>query len=274
MSADMKPKKTRSPNFPAVSLEKSLSWAQTLFDKYARNPIAAEIAIKALNYSPKSSHGLQATAALAAYGLVQVEGLGADKKIAVSDLAFKILADKRNFSPEREAAIREAALKPSIFQKIIEHYPQSLPADDALEWELVSTYKFNKASVRDFIAAFKGTLDFAKVYESGIIGDKYTPPETLDQEPQGDKPMTTQQETIRPPSPRYASLKPSTFITDAPEGEYEISKFFLGKDISVRILSSAPITEFTQKTIEKLIKHLELDKEDLPADDVEKTDDE
>ena len=41
-------------------------------------------------------------------------------------------------------------------------------------------------------------------------------------------------------------------------------------------MATAPISKFTQKTIEKLIKHLELDKEELPADDVkiEKADDE
>jgi hypothetical protein len=41
-----------------------------------------------------------------------------------------------------------------------------------------------------------------------------------------------------------------------------------------QIVASAPITKFTQKTIDKLIRHLELDKEDLPVDDIEKADDE
>lgn len=270
MSANIKPKKTRSPNFPTVTLEKSLSQAQTLLDKYARYPIAWEVAIGSLGYTLKSSAGMQAMATLIAYGLVQVEGSGSERKVAVSDLAFKILADKRAFSPEREAAIKEAALNPSIYQKIIERFTKSLPADDALEWELVSTYKFNKASVHDFITVFRGTLDFAKVYESGIIGDENIPPEAPIQELPGDKPMT--QFEVARPRPRI----PLDIPTSPPisEGEYEISKFFLGKDISVRIVASAPITKFTQKTIDKLIRHLELDKEDLPVDDIEKAEDE
>jgi len=271
MDIEMKGKKTRSPNYPAITLEKSLGLTQTLLDRYARHPIAWEVATKALGYSStKSSSGKQAMAAIAAYGLIQVEGLGAEKKIAVSDLAFKILADKRAYSPEREAAIKEAALNPSIFQKIIERYPQSLPADDALEYDLIFTYKFNKASVHDFIAIFRGTLAFAKIYESGIIGDENILPDAPYQELPGDKPMI--QESIRPP--RTASLRPSTFITEAPEGEYEIAKFFLGGDISVRLMATAPISKFTQKTIDKLIAHLKLDKEDLPKDDVVKPDDE
>ncbi len=270
MSADMKPKKTRSPNYPALTLEKSLALTQTLLDRYARHPVASEVAKKALGYTPKSSSGKQSMAALAAYGLIQVEGLGPEKKVAVSELAFKILADKRAFSPERETAIKEAALNPSIIQKIIERYPKSLPADDALEYELVFTHKFNKASVHDFITVFRETLSFAKVYESGIIGDEKYLPEASIQEPEGDRPMI-QPEAARSRTP----MQPATLgAPSMSEGEYEITKFYLGGNISVRLLASAPITKFTQKTIDKLIRHLELDKEELPIDDIEKSDDE
>lgn len=275
MNTEEKTKRTRSPNFPALTLEKSLSQAKILFDKYDRHPIVGEIAVKALGHTPTSSRGKQAVAALAAYGLIEVEGLGAEKKISVSDLAFKILADKRTPSPEREAAIGEAALKPQFFQKIIEQYPDGLPADEILEWELVSTYKFNKDYVRDVITVLRGTMDFAKVFESGIIGDEKMFPEAHNQELPGDKPMTTiHQSYTKLDTPRSIHSQLSTLKADAPEGEYEISKFFLGKNISVRILASAPISKFTQKTIDKLIKHLELDKEDLPVDDIEKSEDE
>lgn len=270
MNTDMKPKKTRSPNYPTVALEKSLSQAQTLLDKYARYPIAMEVAIGVLGYTLKSSAGKQAMATLSAYGLVQIEGSGSEKKVSVSDLAFKILADKRGFSPEREAAIREAALNPSIYQKIIGKFAKSLPADDALEWELLSTFKFTKASIHDFITVFRGTLDFAKVYESGIIGDEKSLSEAPIQELPGGRPMLQPEPARSRTTMQHATLAPAPI----PEGEYEIAKFFLGKDISVRLVASAPITKFTQKTIDKLIRHLELDKEDMPVDDMDKSDDE
>jgi hypothetical protein len=268
MNPEVKVKRTRSPNFPTVTLEKSLSQAQVLLEKYSRNQIAWEVGVKALGYSAKGSGGKQAMASLGYYGLIQAQGLGAEKKIAVSDLAFKILADKRTISPERELAIKEAALNPPIFQKIIEHYRQGLPADDALEWELISTYKFNKESVRDFIATFRGTLDFAKVYESGIIGEENTTPEAPIQELPGDKPMT------QAPAGSIIHTHAQSIPFSTKEGEYEIAKFFLGGEISVRLVATAPISKFTQKTIDKLIKHLELDKEELPADDIVKSDDE
>jgi hypothetical protein len=270
MNKGVKGKKTRSPNFPFYTLEKGLSLAEILLEKYARYPVPFEVAIKAAGYSAKSSAGLQAIAALSAYGLIEVEGSKTEKKIAVSDLAFKILADKRPISPERDAAIKEAALKPIMFHKIFERYPDSPPADDALEYELVFTYKFNKGSVHDFITVFSKTMDYAKIYESGIIGDEYRVPETAIQEQKGDKPMIPgkSERTL----PMGAELVYGPFPPVA-GGEYEIAKFFLGGDISVRLVASAPITKFTQKTIDKLIKHLELDKEELPIDDL-KTDNE
>jgi hypothetical protein len=264
MNSEMKSKKTRSPNFPAISLEKGLSLAQILLEKYARHPVPIEIALTALGYkSLKSSSGLQATAALNAYGLTEVEGEGKGKKIAVSDLAFKILADKRAISTERDAAIKEAALNPPIFHKIIERYPDGLPADDVLGYELVFTYKFNEGSVRDFINAFRQTLGYAKIYEPGIIGEEYTPSESLIREPKGDKPMTTH--------PYTAGTRPHTQIvrptgTPAPEEEYEIARFFLGDNINIRLLASAPITKFTKKTIKKLGKYLELYEAELRDD--------
>jgi hypothetical protein len=102
--------------------------------------------------------------------------------------------------------------------------------------------------------------------------DEIIAPEAPIQEPQGDKPIM-QPEPARP----HTYMKPSPSHSPSPsfyEEEYEIAKFFLGGDISVRLVASAPITQFTQKTISKLIKHLELDKADLPVDDIKKSDDE
>ena len=63
---------------------------------------------------------------------------------------------------------------------------------------------------------------------------------------------------------------------EAPEGtipppiqqrEYEIARYSFRNNISLRFLASVPYSEFTQKEYTKLIKHLEIDKEDLPKGD-------
>jgi len=102
MTKDIKPKRLRSPNFPVLSLEKCLSLTQTLLDKYARHPTPLEIFMKALGYTTtKSSTGMQTLAALSAYGLINVEGTGINRKIKVSDLAFRILKIGRASCRER-----------------------------------------------------------------------------------------------------------------------------------------------------------------------------
>src|SRR5690606_39686636 len=53
-------------------------------------------------------------------GLLEDSGTGKDRKIKLSDLARRIIRDKREGSAERVKAIREAALSPSIYAKLWE----------------------------------------------------------------------------------------------------------------------------------------------------------
>ena len=88
------------------------------------------------------------------------------------------------------------------------------------------------------------------------------PSETPNQEPQGDKPIM-QPQTAQSRAHIQPTTSPALPVT---EGEYEIANFYLGGNIRVRLLASAPISEFTKKTIKKLGKHLNLYEDDLPDD--------
>lgn len=271
MNNEIKIKKPRSPNFPSLPLARTLELARSLLNKYARNSVHVIVGLRSLGYSHTGSSGMQVLASLIAYGLVDTEGSGEEKKIAISDLGFKILADNRAVSPEREEAIREAALNPPIFQKMLARYPHSLPADDALEWDLVSTFKFHKSSAIDFLKVFRQTLDYANLYQSGIIGDENQPLDWLPQTIEGDKPMINipgQLESLPPMRTPTAAL--DTILTRAPEGEREIANYPIGQGLKARILVSGK-SPLTQKAIEKLVALLNLNKEDLPeGDDEEK----
>ena len=167
----------RSPNYPAYSLQKSLEFAKKLFDAHSRRPVALAVAATDWSISAKSGYIAQIVATLAYYGLVETEGSKEERKVKISDLAFKILVYKRPDSQERDNLIKEAALKPEIFQKLGEIYQDNLPANHELEYELVAEHKFNPNSVHDFIRIFRETWDFAKVYESGIVEAESLPDE-------------------------------------------------------------------------------------------------
>lgn len=250
----------RSPNYPAISLERAISLTRTLYEKFKQSPIAYEVAARGLDYSPTSSVGMQIMASISYYGLISVEGSGKDKRVKVSDFAFKIIMDTRVISPERDAAMKQAALSPSIFKKIKDDYPYHIPADEALEYDLVMKYKFNPASVSQLIKMYKETMDYAKVYESDIIGGDsgdigISKNEIIEEYQSMTKPHDATLLIPKPPSLPAISMNIE---------EREIAKYPVGRDISIRIIASGHIT---QKAIRKLIKILEINIEDFPEND-------
>lgn len=245
-----KKSRIRSPNFPALTLQKSLDLARILFDTHSRHAVPLEVIAKDWGVSAKSSYIAQHIAALSAYGLIDVEGTKEDRKLKVSDLAFNIFIDKRPDSRDRASLIREAALKPDIFQKICAEYVEGLPVDHLLEYQLVKEYEFNPKTVSEFISILRSTMDYAKVYECGNIEADIKPKEEQKTMP-ASKISTKGTETIH-----GAAYIPTP-------DEREIANYPVGQGLKARIVISgnAPIT---MKSIEKLIKLLELNKEDLP----------
>jgi len=245
-----KKKRVRSPNYPSLTLQKSLELVEALLKQHSRYFVVLEIAGKCWDISAKSSYISQHIAALTAYGLIDSEGEKDSKKIKVSDLAFKILMDKRPNSEDRETLIKEAALKPNVFKKIYESYPTVFPADDTLDYELKTQYGFNPARVTDFINIFKQTFEFAKVYKSGIIGEEN---------------LSIKEPEMISTSDKIPLKEMITAKESGPLGgkEREIANYPVGRGLKAKILFSGE-TPITIESIEKLIKLLELNKEDLP----------
>ncbi len=248
---EQKKGRVRSPNYPLLTLERSLSLTEALNRSHNRYLVPIEVAAKDWDISATSSYISQYIAALSAYGLIDVEGIKDAKKVKVSDVAFKIIMDKRPSSPDREILIKEAALKPNIFRKLCSTYPNGLPDDHALEYELVTTYNFNQNSVSDFITIFKKNIDFANVFETGIILEENNPIE----EPK----MVSIQDK--------APVKDRGLLKESPIpvriDEREIANYPVGRGLKARIIISGD-SPVTMESIEKLIKLLELNKEDLP----------
>ena len=253
-----KKKRTRSPNFPTSGLKKALELAMKLYGRYGKHNTAWDVAITYLGYTPKSSAGLQAMASLSYYGLMNIQGTKSSRKVNITDLAFSILMDDRENSFDRDSAIQRAALSTTMFNKNRMQYPHDLPADESLRHELVMTHKFNPASVPDFIKQFKETMAYAKIYESGIIGEGG---EIEDEESEG----AEQEESERHKPPSF--LKPpkgrATGKGQLGKDEMEIAKYPVGKNTYIRLIASGPIT---QKSIEKLSKLLDINKDDFPED--------
>jgi hypothetical protein len=251
-----KKQKVRSPNYPAITLERALDLTRTLHSNYNVTSVAFEVAAKALHYSSKSSAGMQTMAALSYYGLIDITGKAEDRRIKVTDLAFKIIMDDRPVSPERDAAIKQAALNPAIFKKIKEDYPKPLSDESGLAFDLKTKYKFNPGTVSDFISIYKKTMDFAKVYESDIMPEE----NNTDKESE----LIAAQEKTGSDLP--GSIK--SLAVKRNLKEREIANYPVDRGLNARIIFYGD-SAITIRSIEKLIKLLDLNKEDFPETESE-----
>jgi hypothetical protein len=150
--------RSRSPNFPAISLQDALTKVKAIYDKDGRGPVSSAVLLEHLGYGKNLSGSAgRMISALRQYGLLDDMP---DDKYRVSERAFHILT-LSEASPIRKAAITTSAQKPPIFRDILAAYPDRLPSDSALRDSLITEKKFNPASVESFIRAFKATVEFA-----------------------------------------------------------------------------------------------------------------
>ena len=191
----IKPPKGRSPAFPYIPLGEALERIKELLaQEGGRHPFPPTSAFKAWNLSEKSSGARQTLAALKHFGLVEYSGLGENRQVKISELAWNISMDKREDTTEKDNLIKIAAFKPAIHSQLWKLYDGSLPSDLTIETYLVKDRKFNAKGAKDFIVGFKATIAFAKLKKSDKLftgDDAETPddPEDLPPDPgTGEKP--------------------------------------------------------------------------------------
>lgn len=162
--ADRSMRGPRSPSYPSIPLSAAIDRAKELrVYQPAKKPIPVDVALKVWKYGRKSGAGLQQLAALIKYGLLEQSGSMDQRIVKLSDLAWKILLDERLHSPDRDAAIREAATKPKINAEIRERYPHGLPDDETVGFWLSAEKAFNPKAIPSFLADLRSTFEFAKL---------------------------------------------------------------------------------------------------------------
>lgn len=189
--APHKSKKQRSPSYPAIGLKEAIERARVLYQHEGRNPAPTAAVVDHWGYSEKSSGGRLALAALKKYGLVDDEGSKERRQIRLTPLALAILLDEREGSQERAAAIRDAALLPTVHRELIEKYPDGLPSDANLRYHLSVERAFTDAAVKEFVPRFRETMAFA-----GLPGNATLSPDEEDKPPTPPEDESPDEETL------------------------------------------------------------------------------
>jgi hypothetical protein len=176
----------RGPAYPAISLEDAVERATKFKAANAiRLTLNMEAAYRVLGFRGASGASRQIVASLNYYGLIDYIGKGNDRKVKLSDLALRIMLDKMPNSPERTAALKEAALKPAIHAKLAEELRLPPPSDVILERFLVLDCEYSESVAETIIKVYRDTLTYAGLNnpdindaEEGVVADP-VPPSTM-----------------------------------------------------------------------------------------------
>lgn len=156
----------RSPSFPFISLPRAVERLREMSDAHKKSHARLPVVGATWGYAPKSSGLLQTVAALKAYGLIDDVGSGQDRKVQITDLGWRILHDARPGS--KDAAIREAALKPRLIAEYAQQWADERPSDAHCMSELQLDRGFSEAAANTFLKVFDNTIDYAGLQKSDM----------------------------------------------------------------------------------------------------------
>jgi hypothetical protein len=154
-------RRERSPSFPFIPLAKAIERARAMAEAHKRSPARIGAVGETWGYAPKSSGLLQTASALKAFGLLEDVGRGLDRKLQLSELAWRILRDTRPNA--KEQAIKEAALRPKMIAEYVPHWVPDRPSDSHCISELHLDRGFNTTSAELFLSVFDDTVTFANL---------------------------------------------------------------------------------------------------------------
>lgn len=178
-------KRTRSPNFPGLSLSEAIKRADELYQREKKAPVPATNAVEAWGYTGLHGVSLRIIGALRQYGLLDVEG----DDVRVSDRAMQILFPE---NPETKLrALRKASRGPRIFSELLDEYGDSLPSDASLKSVLINKKGLTDTAADRFIQAFRETLKVAKADDNAYSFSKGAQDEAPKKETQVDPEKST-----------------------------------------------------------------------------------
>jgi hypothetical protein len=154
-----KPKKERSPSYPFISLKKAVERVEALYANHKSQAARLVAVAPTWGYGVKSSGLLQTVATLKQFGLIEDLGSGEDRKIQISDLGRRIIADTRPGA--REKALKEAAASPKLIAEYLPQWLPERPTDAHCISELHLDRGFTSDAARTFLRIFDETVAFA-----------------------------------------------------------------------------------------------------------------
>lgn len=201
----------RSPGFPYISLSASVERLTEMHQQYQRHPARLDNLAPIWNFSAGSSALLRNVAALKYFGLVDVEGTGKNRKVSVSDLGVRIIADARPGA--REKSLEKAFGNCKILAEHYNKWGKNRPPTEECISELTIENGFTEAAAHKFINVYDESIKYANI-DSPDTGEGENPnpnDHIHDEKPLGE---FGQEGNKMPPIRQEVGMKQETFVLD------------------------------------------------------------
>jgi len=157
----------RSPSYPSISLPEALQKVKLFHDVWGQADASLEKSLQCWGYSARSSTGHRLAAAMTSFGLFDVIGSAADRRLKLSDAALGGLFCSDNIADRKSSAICQSVLNPRVYRMLWERWGYDLPDYDQLEQYLVSELGFNRKVVAKFLGDYFTSIELAR--EHGLV---------------------------------------------------------------------------------------------------------
>lgn len=157
-----RPRKGRSPSYPGISLAEAEKRLRELYGAEKKHAAPVTAIVEHWGYSPTSSGGRTAVAALKKFGLLDDDGAGDERTARITELGVELV-----LNPDPATARRKAALLPRFHRQMWDEYGDNLPSAATLRYRLIKEFGFTEKGSEEFVAEYAATIAYA-----GLAGDK------------------------------------------------------------------------------------------------------
>lgn len=157
----------RSPSYPSISLVEALRKVKLFHDTLGQADASLEESMECWGYSSRSGTGHRLVAAMTSFGLFDVLGNSADRRLKLSDAALNGLFFTGNIADRKSNAILQFVLNPRVYRILWERWGHDLPDYDELAQYLVSDLGFNRKVVAKFLSAYLASIELAREHGLG-----------------------------------------------------------------------------------------------------------
>lgn len=168
-----KKKRQRSPNYPTIGLREAIERTRRLVKDNGKAATMPAIAAKLIGFATAHGQAYSALSALKKFGLLEEK----EGRVIPTQRAMEVTSLPEN-DPRRIKALRDAAISPTIYAELLEQYRDTnIPNDETLSGELVAYKGFNPNAVKEFLKAFRETVEFAGLSDLSVLGSESRTPE-------------------------------------------------------------------------------------------------